>query len=108
MRGQRSLFSDKFEAAIVKTTKQRPRNFYKPERDEALVHRYFYYIEINRLRYDDSIRQLEREFHITAPRIIAVLSEMQSMIERVITDNPTIKELECKFPWLNWRNQRLV
>jgi hypothetical protein len=104
MRGQQSLFSSLFVETVPKTAqKQRPRNYYQPERNEALVHRYYYHAEMNRLRYDDCIRQLEIEFHITAPRIISVLTECTSIIESVINTKPSIKDLENKFPWYSWK-----
>ena len=104
MRGQQSLFNGLFIPTVEKTeNKQRPRNFFQPERNEALVHRYYFHAEMNRLRYDDCIRQLEIEFHITAPRIISVLTQCTGQIESVINSKPTIKDLEIKFPWYSWR-----
>ncbi len=104
MRGQQSLFSNLFVATLEKgSDKQRPRNYYQPERNEALVHRYYFHAEMNRLRYDDCIAQLEKEFHITSPRIISVLTQSHGMIESVINSKPTLKELENKFPWYSWR-----
>lgn len=104
MRGQQSLFSNLFVAPVEKgSTKQRPRNYYQPERNQALVHRYYYHAEINRLRYDDCIRQLEIEFHLTSPRIISVLTECNGILGSVINSKPTVKELEIKFPWFSWK-----
>lgn len=104
MRGQQSLFANIFiDTAVKSAPKQRPRNFYQPERNEALAHRYYFHIEINRMRFDDCIKQLEMEFHITTPRIIAVLNQCTNEIKRLHELKPSVKELEKKYPWYAWK-----
>lgn len=104
MRGQQSLFANIFiDTAVNPAPKQRPRNFYLPERNEALVHRYYFHAEINRMRFDDCIKQLEMEFHLTNPRIIAVLTQCTNEIKRLHETKPCIKEFEKKYPWYSWK-----
>jgi hypothetical protein len=106
MRGQQSLFANIFvDTAVKPVQKQRPRNYYQPERNEALVHRYYFHAEINRMRFDDCIKQLESEFHITAPRIVAVLTQCTSNIQRLHDAKPSLKDLEKKFPWYAWKQR---
>ncbi|MBA3901485.1 MAG: hypothetical protein H0X62_14990 [Bacteroidetes bacterium] len=104
MRGQKSLFSDLFHVASVKKEKQRPRNYFQPERNQALVHRYYYHAEINRLRYDDCLLQLEKEFYLTTPRLIVILTESSELLNEVALEKPSVKELENKFPHFTWKN----
>lgn len=43
-------------------------------RDEALYRRYYYWTEVQRLRFDDALRLLsEREFFISEERIMSIL-----------------------------------
>lgn len=43
-------------------------------RDEALCRRYYYWTEVQRLRFDDALRVLsEREFFISEERIMAII-----------------------------------
>lgn len=43
-------------------------------RDEALCRRYYYWTEVQRLRFDDALRILsEREFFISEERIMAII-----------------------------------
>ena len=44
-------------------------------RDEALCRRYYYWTEVQRLRFDDALRILsEREFFISEERACAVMA----------------------------------
>lgn len=103
MRGQLSIFQDIFKKESQSVPKQRPRNFFLPERNKALVYRYFYYAEIHRLRYEDCLAVLEQEFYITGTRIITVLTESADLIKQVSQDQPHIKELQALFPHLMWK-----
>jgi hypothetical protein len=104
MRGQQSLFSSKFVSDPSPSGDgQRPRNVYQPQRNKALIARYYFHAEINRYRYDDCISLLESEFYITAPRIINVLSNNSNRINDIITDDPTPKDLEKEHPHFNWK-----
>ncbi len=43
-------------------------------RDEALCRRYYYWTEVQRLRFDDALRVLsEREFFLSEERIMAII-----------------------------------
>lgn len=46
-------------------------------RDAALCRRYYYWTEVQRLRFDDALRVLsEREFFISGERIMAIIRRM--------------------------------
>lgn len=46
------------------------------KRDEALMRRYYYWTEIQRLRFDDALKLLsEEEFFISEERIMAIIRE---------------------------------
>lgn len=112
MRGERTLFGDLFAQTetieTVEKKQQRPRNYFQPERNTALVYRYYFHAELNRKRYDDCLIELEKEFYLTTPRIIVILTECNNMLKSVITQKPSIKELEQMLPHFNWRTSRLV
>ena len=102
MRGQQSLFNDMFPSELQTPDKQRPRNYYLPQRNEALFHRFYFYAEIKRLRYDDCIANLEREFYITAPRIIVILQAHSDEIKKIVLKKPSTKVLKEKFRHFSW------
>lgn len=46
-------------------------------RDEALCRRYYYWTEVQRLRFDDALKLLsEREFFISEERIMSIIRRM--------------------------------
>lgn len=104
MRGQTSLFSKNFVIPEVKVINvAKPRNYYQPERNQALSYRFYFYCEIKRMRYDDTIKQLELEFHLSSHRLINVLNEYSGFLQGVVNSKPTVKELEKKYPWFSWK-----
>lgn len=45
-------------------------------RDEKLIRRYYYWTEVERLRFDDALKVLsEQEFFISQERIMAIIRE---------------------------------
>lgn len=104
MRGQRSLYNSLFpEKVQVQKEISRPRNYFQPERNEAVVYRFYFYAYINDLKYEQCLEKLEREFYLTSSRLIKVLTDSNDMLNRVSNESPSVKELEIKFPHFTWR-----
>lgn len=64
------------------------------KRNEALLRRYYYWTEIQRLRFDDALKILsEREFFISIDRIMTIIRENCNKIKDVnIRPVPVIKK----------------
>ena len=62
-------------------------------RDEALCRRYYYWTEIQRLRFDDALKVLsEREFFISEERIMAIIRrKTREGSDRPIRPIPKVK-----------------
>lgn len=62
-------------------------------RDEALCRRYYYWTEIQRLRFDDALKVLsEREFFISEERIMAIIRrKTREGSDRPIRPVPKVK-----------------
>ena len=104
MRGQQSLFQDVFIAERTKVS-QRTRNCFQPQRNEALLNRYYYHAEINRYRYEDCLTMLEQEFYLTSIRIIAILMQNNNRLSQIARAKPTISQLSKRFPHFVWRKR---
>ena len=53
-------------------------------RDEALLRRYYYWTEVQRLRFDDALRILSRqEFFISEERIMAIIRRKCDMLKEI-------------------------
>lgn len=53
-------------------------------RDEALLRRYYYWTEVQRLRFDDTLRILSRqEFFISEERIMAIIRRKCDMLKGI-------------------------
>lgn len=54
------------------------------KRDEALCRRYYYWTEVQRLRFDDALEVLsQKEFFISEERIMAILRRKSSEINDI-------------------------
>ena len=64
------------------------------KRNEALLRRYYYWTEVQRLRFDDALKILsEREFFISIDRIMTIIRENCNKIKDVnIRPVPVIKK----------------
>nr|WP_320037171.1 transposase [uncultured Bacteroides sp.] len=64
------------------------------KRDEALCRRYYFWTEIQRLRFDDALKQLsENEFFLSEKRIMAIIRNNCKNIEDiVITPIPKVRK----------------
>lgn len=62
-------------------------------RDEALCRRYYYWTEVQRLRFDDALRILsEREFFISEERIMTIIrKKSREGMDKNIKPLPKIK-----------------
>jgi hypothetical protein len=108
MKGQQALFNDLIAAqseAGDDKKQQRPRNALMPQRNDLMLYRYYWHMEVNRMRFDDVLTQLEREFFIVGVRIVAVLLEPhhQKQLREIIQNKPAQKELEKIYPHINWK-----
>jgi hypothetical protein len=107
MRGTNTLFGLFVEKdKAPKPDDYRARNHYKPERDLCLAYRFFYYANIQRMRYDDALKQLEREFFLTEHRLVVVMAENQKKLAEIIEHNPTPAQLAKLYPHLVWNPKK--
>lgn len=72
-------------------------------RDRVLVARYYYWTEVKRLRFDDSLQKLQdEEFFISEKRIMHVLREQDEYLEELTVWKVTAHELKKQYPSFNW------
>lgn len=110
MKGQKVLFNEFVE--LEKQQEEKPegyrqRNFFMPERDRCLCYRYYYYYHIHRLRYDDILKELEREFFLTERRIVEVMQSDRLTLNEIMAEKPTVPELKKLYPWYVWQNRKV-
>lgn len=56
------------------------------KRDEALIRRYHYWTEVERLRFDDALKVLsEREFFISEARVLRIIQENHDKLADILS-----------------------
>lgn len=101
MRGHKSIFKDIFYK-VEKGNKMSNSRLLMPLRNNLLLHRYYFFIEIARMRFDDALKQLEREFFISEIRLIAIISSHSEKLKNIVASQPTKKALEKAYPHIKW------
>lgn len=73
-------------------------------RDEKLCHRYYYWTEVQRLRFDDALRILSREeFFISEERIMSIIRKMSGQLKNM----PPVAVRKVRKPRLSARQLEL-
>ncbi len=105
MRGQLSFYGLFFNApaSTDATRQERPRNYFMPERNNVLAHRWYFYAWIRDFSASRCMEELEREFFLTTARLEVILASIQPILREINTTKPTVKQMEKQFPWLNWK-----
>lgn len=63
-------------------------------RDQKLIERYYYWTEVKRRRFDDAILILsESEFFISQQRVLYIIRQNNSLLNKMINDNKNQNQL---------------
>jgi len=108
--GQTTLFNDFGDSASGLSSQQnepeghgdRTRNFKMPERNNLLAHRFYFYDMIKFYKSEKCLEELSREFFLSEDRTIDLIREMSDLINELRQRRPSTRELQGKFPWINW------
>lgn len=99
-RGQISLFDKIFTTPPPTDQEKKARQTIR--RNELLAHRYYYFAQIRLLRFDHCLIELEKENFLSSETIIVILGEVRETISNLAASKLTRKELNWKYPWLDW------
>jgi len=73
------------------------------ERNRCMFYRYWYYSKRHKMRYDEVLKRLSREFNIAEQTIINVISRNQNSLKEVYEETPKITTLRREFEYLTWK-----
>lgn len=72
------------------------------QRGEALAARFYYHSHIKRLRYDDCLLNLEKEFFITNLYISQRLTARTELIKKLVDKKANKRGLKKQYPHYDW------
>lgn len=72
-------------------------------RNECLLYRYYYYSKLQKLRYDEVLELMGREFFLANRSITDIIMSKSESLKIVFKEKLSIQELEKKFNFLNWK-----
>lgn len=101
-RGKRTLYNTIVPKSIGNTGELTKRDTNIEERRNAMAHRYYFHATICRLRYDDCLQNLHKEFFLQPDTIISELQSCFDVIKQLADDQTTTAELKKRYPFYNW------
>lgn len=73
------------------------------DRNECMVHRYYYYAYLKKKHYTQCLILLHTEFYLSEPTIINILTQNISLLNEIISWSPTLKDLSDRYDHWQWR-----
>ncbi|HTK22398.1 MAG TPA: hypothetical protein VL442_22930 [Mucilaginibacter sp.] len=102
MRGQTSIINQLPISVTSNPANKGFRNVHLDKRDDALAARFYYYHHIKRMRYDDILLRLEKEFFITPGVITQRLQVRADFMKALSNNNTDANKLRREYPQFSW------
>jgi len=99
MRGKNTLYNEIIPSSLPEKGQ---RNSFQEQRDDKLAYRFYYYAHLCRLRYDDCLLNLSKEFDISPNRIIQLLTNRTNLIKKLVAENKQPADLKKAYGFYNW------
>ncbi len=107
LRGQRKIFNHLLfpeqEQPALKVVERKGRSErLKNLQNELIIARYWYYIKLQRLQYQDALETLEKEMFLAQLTIIRIIDAGVEQLRSYQQGKPEVKFFKEKYPWLVW------
>lgn len=107
MKGEQVLYKNTVESSLPKG-KHNKKGPYQKERLDMMASRFYYHTSICRMRYDDCLVQLEKEFCVSHRTIVRLLEERLATINIMVEEKTTTGTLKKRYPWYDWSGKPLI
>ncbi len=100
MRRGRRIFDKMIDDSPVPSSieKKRGRSIDKiNRRNVCLAYRYYYHAKICRLRFEDVMKELSKEFFLEHRTISNIIQADQNLLSRVVHEKPEVKHLSKEY-----------
>ena len=108
-KGEHVLYTSVVSSSLPKEKGEfQKQNMYLEQRHDTMACRYYYHASLCRLRYDDCLLQLSREFNLSTGTIVGYLKLRLYAINTMVEQEVTAQELRSRYPWFDWSCKPLV
>jgi len=73
------------------------------DRDELLLHRFYWYMRNPRNAYDWVVRQVGKEFALSETTVSTILTQKHGQLAAVRDAKPTVETMRTQWPWMSWQ-----
>lgn len=99
---RKSQFKDYFKPPKTAPARKGRSSELITRRDNKLAARFYFYCEIKKISYADTITRLSQEFDIAEKVVLDRLRINQEELDRVFNERPNPAKLRKEIPFLNW------
>ncbi len=90
------------EVAGLDTLKKGRSKALVDERNNQLIHRYYYHAHIRCLKYELVLAALQKDFCLSATTVTALIASRSDDAQSLFKAKPTTAHLIKKYPHFNW------
>jgi len=109
MIGERNLYRTKVSSSIPEQEGQERKAFaYKEDKLDKLASRFYYHAHLCRLRYDDCLVELSREFDLTSHTLVRKIQQRSAFLDRLTAAKTTALQLKKRYPYFDWSRKPYV
>ena len=104
MRGKNILFNDNIDTSYIKNEigKGGRNKVLIQKRNEALIHRYYYYKTFTKYRYEYIIERLHLEFYLSANQVVKIITNNFEIYRIIKHKGYSINDLKALYISFNW------
>lgn len=102
IRGTQTVISLFPNAIKTASKKGGNKGIYTFDRDVCICYRYYFHYEVSRVRHDDVLTYLEKEFFISATTIMDRLTDNAGLLKDIVNNKPSRISLKRKYPHFSW------
>ena len=73
------------------------------QRNDLLLHRFYFKVKIERKNYEDTIDELHTEFHLSKMQVQRLIGSNGDEILAIKKEAPTVKALQIQWKFINWK-----
>lgn len=101
MRGRQKLYTELLHPK-TEPSHGSGKRVYMERRDEALIHRYYFYTVIIGKSYEHTLAELVNEFYLSERAVILRLEENYAALKDLLAESPKVAQIRLKYPYYSW------
>lgn len=101
VRGQNTIFQTLIDFEEKTMRRGRSDNLLQ-QRNELILHRYYYFVVLKKRQYIDTLHTLSEENFLSTTTLTRIIISQHEYLKEVHRNHPDERDLRGKYPWVVW------